>query len=106
MAFGDPGLSWTHAHVADVREQAREEDEPGILRDPELPVWPEGGVPVKVKHREVGVCGLSCRLCPTYYTVGELRDCSGACHIYTDSSLSTISDRRNGNHRVSDGGFD
>jgi hypothetical protein len=40
------------------------------------------------------------------YTVGELRNCSGACHVYTDSSLTTIKDSRPGpEHRVNDGGF-
>jgi hypothetical protein len=39
------------------------------------------------------------------YSVSELRDCSGACHIYTDSSLTTIKEIRNGEHRVSDGNF-
>jgi predicted CXXCH cytochrome family protein len=40
------------------------------------------------------------------YTVGELRDCSGACHVYTDATLTTISQSRPGpKHRVSDGGF-
>ncbi len=37
----------------------------------------------------------------TRYTVSELRNCSGACHIYTDSTLTTIATRRNGpQHRV------
>ncbi len=41
------------------------------------------------------------------YTVSELRDCSGACHVYADSSLTTISRARPGpQHRVSDGSFD
>jgi hypothetical protein len=34
-----------------------------------------------------------------------LRDCSGACHVYTDSNLNKISKTRNSEHRVSDGGF-
>ena len=42
----------------------------------------------------------------TRYTVSELRDCSGSCHVYSDSSMSTVVKRRNGEHRVSDGGFD
>lgn len=42
----------------------------------------------------------------TNYTVQELADCSGSCHIYTDSSLTTIKDRRNGHHRVRDRDFD
>jgi hypothetical protein len=41
-----------------------------------------------------------------YYTVGELRDCSGACHRYTDSSLTTIERRRSGEHRVTSGNWD
>jgi hypothetical protein len=40
------------------------------------------------------------------YTVSELRDCAGACHIYTDSSLTTIKTRRNSKHRTTDGDFD
>jgi hypothetical protein len=41
------------------------------------------------------------------YTVSELRNCSGACHTYTDATLTTISRRRNGpEHRVTDSGFD
>ena len=39
------------------------------------------------------------------YTVSELRDCAGACHIYTDSSMTTIATRRNSEHRPSGGGF-
>jgi predicted CXXCH cytochrome family protein len=40
------------------------------------------------------------------YTASELRDCSGACHVYTDSSLTTIKDRRSGpEHRISGGDF-
>jgi hypothetical protein len=34
------------------------------------------------------------------YTVGELRNCAGSCHVYTDSSLTTIKDRRSGEHSV------
>lgn len=32
----------------------------------------------------------------TPYTVAELRDCAGACHIYTDSSLTVINEARPG----------
>jgi len=40
------------------------------------------------------------------YTASELRDCSGACHMYTDSSLTTIKESRPGpEHRISDGNF-
>jgi hypothetical protein len=39
----------------------------------------------------------------TRYTVGELRDCTGSCHVYTDATLTTIRDRRTGEHRVSGG---
>jgi hypothetical protein len=42
----------------------------------------------------------------TRYTVSELRNCSGACHIYTDSTLTTISRNRPGpQHRVTNAGF-
>jgi hypothetical protein len=37
--------------------------------------------------------------------VDELRDCAGSCHFYTDSSLTTIKDRRNSEHRSGDGDF-
>jgi hypothetical protein len=40
------------------------------------------------------------------YTASELRDCSGACHMYTDSSMTTIEKNRPGpEHRISDGSF-
>ncbi len=39
------------------------------------------------------------------YTVSELRNCAGACHEYTDSSMTTIRRSRTGEHRVTDGGF-
>jgi hypothetical protein len=40
------------------------------------------------------------------YTVGELRNCSGACHIYRDSTLTTLETRRPGpEHRITDSGF-
>jgi hypothetical protein len=40
------------------------------------------------------------------YTVAELRNCSGACHVYTDSTLTTISKRRNGpQHRITSSKF-
>jgi hypothetical protein len=37
----------------------------------------------------------------TQYTASELRDCSGACHTYSDATLSTITSRRSGEHSVS-----
>ena len=40
------------------------------------------------------------------YTVSELRDCTGACHVYRDSSLTTINDFRNARHRITDPDFD
>jgi hypothetical protein len=40
------------------------------------------------------------------YTVAELKNCSGACHINTDSTLKTISKTRNGpQHRVTQRSF-
>jgi hypothetical protein len=40
------------------------------------------------------------------YTVSELRNCSGACHTYTDSTLTTISRSRPGpEHRLTSNGF-
>ena len=40
------------------------------------------------------------------YTVSELRDCAGSCHIYTDSSMTTVKTYRNSHHRSSSGSFD
>jgi hypothetical protein len=34
----------------------------------------------------------------TFYTAAELRDCSGACHVYRDASLTSISKSRSGEH--------
>jgi hypothetical protein len=42
----------------------------------------------------------------TNYTVSELANCSGACHVYSDSTQSTIKRNLPGPyHRVSDGAF-
>jgi hypothetical protein len=41
----------------------------------------------------------------TKYTVQELKDCTGSCHVYTDPTESQIEKTRNGEHRVSDGDF-
>jgi hypothetical protein len=32
-------------------------------------------IPVKIKYPEIGICGLSCRLCPHYHTEGASRCC-------------------------------
>ncbi len=43
---------------------------------------------------------------PTNYTAVELKDCTGACHIYTNATLTVIAARQNGpQHRPSDPGF-
>jgi len=36
-----------------------------------------------------------------YYSVSDLRDCTGACHLYTNSSMTTIKENRSGKHRPS-----
>jgi hypothetical protein len=36
----------------------------------------------------------------TSYSVSELRDCSGSCHEYTDSSMTTIKETESGEHRT------
>jgi hypothetical protein len=36
-----------------------------------------------------------------YYTVSELRDCTGACHEYADATLTQIRRSRSGEHRAS-----
>jgi hypothetical protein len=40
-----------------------------------------------------------------YYTVAELRDCTGACHVYVDNTQRTILTRQFGVHRVIGGGW-
>ncbi|MGJ5038366.1 hypothetical protein ACQR13_30000, partial [Bradyrhizobium sp. HKCCYLRH3059] len=42
---------------------------------------------------------------PMDYTVAELKDCTGACHIYADKSQTTIITRRQRQHRVNGGGW-
>jgi len=39
------------------------------------------------------------------YTVAELRDCTGACHEYTDATLSKIKNNNSSHHRVSSSSF-
>jgi hypothetical protein len=39
------------------------------------------------------------------YTVSELRDCTGACHTYTDNTLTTIRTSRTAHHSASRGGW-
>ncbi len=41
-----------------------------------------------------------------FYTVSELRDCTGSCHLYRDSTFTTIEEPRSNHHRATDGGFD
>ena len=38
-------------------------------------------IAMQIAHPEIGVCGLSCRLCPTYHTAGKSR-CRG-CKSHT-----------------------
>jgi len=40
-----------------------------------------------------------------FYTVNELKDCSGSCHLYRDSTFTTIVKTRSGEHRSTGGGF-
>jgi hypothetical protein len=42
---------------------------------------------------------------PMNYTVTELKDCTGACHVYADRSLTTIQTRRPKAHRVNGSGW-
>jgi hypothetical protein len=40
------------------------------------------------------------------YNVSELKNCTGACHVYTDAKLTTIAKARPaGHHKVTDGAF-
>jgi hypothetical protein len=36
-----------------------------------------------------------------YYSAPDLRDCTGACHLYTNSSMTTVKESRSGKHRPS-----
>ena len=40
-----------------------------------------------------------------YYTVSELRDCTGSCHVYADSTFEVIKQSRAREHRASAGEF-
>jgi cytochrome c5 len=40
------------------------------------------------------------------YTVSELRDCAGACHVYTNANFNVIKKTRNNEHNTNDGDFD
>jgi hypothetical protein len=41
-----------------------------------------------------------------FYSVAELANCSGACHVYRDASLTTIATSQPGpHHRVTDRGL-
>jgi len=40
-----------------------------------------------------------------YYTVSELRDCTGNCHTYADSTMRTVVQRNFGRHRALGGGW-
>jgi hypothetical protein len=42
---------------------------------------------------------------PTSYSVAELKDCTGACHLYTDKAQTTIQTNRPKAHRVNGGGW-
>jgi len=41
----------------------------------------------------------------TLYNVGELKNCAGTCHVYANSSLTTVKKSIPARHRASDGGF-
>lgn len=40
-----------------------------------------------------------------YYTVTELKDCTGSCHLYEDNTFTTIKKSRSGEHRSSASDF-
>jgi hypothetical protein len=40
-----------------------------------------------------------------YYTVAELRDCTGSCHVYADSTMRTVVQRNFSQHRTLGGGW-
>ena len=40
-----------------------------------------------------------------FYTVSELRDCAGSCHLYTNNTFTTIRTSRTGHHRSSATGW-
>jgi hypothetical protein len=42
---------------------------------------------------------------PTAYRATELRDCTGACHIYTDASMTVVKESRSSHHRATTGAW-
>lgn len=42
---------------------------------------------------------------PLLYSVSELRDCTGFCHLYTDATLTQVLERRSGQHNAARGGW-
>jgi hypothetical protein len=40
-----------------------------------------------------------------YYTVAELKDCSGSCHLYTNNTFTAILSNRTSKHHSTDSGF-
>jgi len=53
---------------------------------------------MEIRYREVGVCGLSCRLCPHYHTVGESRctGCKGESRMAVGCPFITCAVKRKG----------
>ena len=45
------------------------------------------------------------RSVPLYYRPVELRDCAGACHIYSDVTMTSIKETRSGQHRANRGAW-
>jgi hypothetical protein len=53
---------------------------------------------MEIRHPEVGVCGLSCRLCPHYHAAGESRcsGCKGAMRMAVGCPFITCAVKRKG----------
>jgi len=53
---------------------------------------------MEVRYPEIGICGLSCRLCPHYYTVGESRctGCKGEARMAVGCPFITCAVKRKG----------
>lgn len=51
------------------------------------------------KHKKTEVPGT------ILYTVDELRDCSGSCHLYQDNNFTTIKEIRTGEHQINANDF-
>ena len=76
----------------------------------EIIVWPFSAYKPEcagchAKDYEVGEHKKTEKPTTIFYTVAELKDCTGSCHLYTDNTFSSIKESRSGEHRPSASDF-